>query len=45
MSHDTITSDYSVADDIDVFVEINFREVRTWFSECVHDKWLKVRTW
>ena len=37
MSHDTSTSDGSVADDIGVFVEINFREVRTWFSE--------VRTW
>ena len=37
MSHDTSTSDGSFADDIDVFVEINFREVRTWFSE--------VRTW
>ena len=31
MSHDTRTSDGSVADDIDVFVEINFREVRAWF--------------
>ena len=33
MSHDTSTSGDSVADDIDVFVEINFREVRTGFSE------------
>ena len=30
MSHDTITSDGSVADDIDVFVEINL-------GKCVRD--------